>query len=78
MTIRASTPRSRLQQRSWVDDDGLLTPSGQQHRDRVERQTDELAAAPWALLSDEQVRFLAALGKELSGLIAAGGTFPTR
>ncbi len=69
---------TRLQQRSWVDDDGLLTPSGQQHRDRVERQTDELAAAPWALLSAEQVTFLAALGKELSGLIAAAGTFPVR
>ena len=68
----------RLQQRSWVDDDATLTPSGQQHRDRVERQTDELAAAPWALLDDQQVGFLAAIGKELTGLIASAGTFPAR
>ena len=69
---------ARLQQRSWVDDDGTLTASGQQHRDRVERQTDELAAAPWALLDAGQVTFLAALGKELTGIIAGSGTFPTR
>ena len=69
---------TRLQQRSWVDDDGGLTPAGRQHRDRVERQTDELAAAPWALLDAEQVAFLASLGKELTGTIAGSGTFPAR
>jgi hypothetical protein len=72
------TALERLQQRSWVDDHASLTPSGQQHRDRVERQTDELAAAPWALLDAQQVTFLAALGKELSGIIAGSGTFPVR
>ena len=69
---------ARLQQRSWVDDDGTLTLSGQQHRDRVERQTDELAAAPWDQLDAEQVAFLAALGKDLSGAIAGSGMFPSR
>ncbi len=67
----------RLQQRSWVDDNAL-TASGQQHRNRVEQYTDELAAAPWARLSEAQVTSLAALGKELSTTIVAAGTFPGR
>lgn len=67
----------RLQQRGWVDDNAL-TVSGQQHRNRVEQYTDELAAAPWARLSEAQVTSLAALGKELSATIVAAGTFPGR
>lgn len=67
----------RLQQRGWVDDN-TLTVSGQQHRARVEQYTDELAAAPWARLSEAQVTSLAALGKELSSTIVAAGTFPGR
>ncbi len=67
----------RLQRRGWVDDN-TLTPVGQQHRNRVEQYTDELAAAPWARLSDAQVTSLAALGKELSATIVAAGTFPGR
>ncbi len=67
----------RLQQRGWVDDN-TLTVSGQQHRSRVEQYTDELAAAPWARLSEAQVTSLAALGKELGATIVAAGTFPGR
>ena len=68
----------RLQTRSWLHDDLGLTPAGRQHRDRVERTTDELAAAPWALLTEAQVSQVAALGKELSSAIVAAGTFPKR
>ena len=67
----------RLQLRGWVDDN-TLTSTGQTHRNRVEQYTDELAAAPWARLSEAQVSSLAALGKELSTTIVAAGTFPSR
>lgn len=67
-----------LQWRQWLDDDGTLTPAGQQHRNRVEQYTDELAARPWARLSEAQLASLAGLGKELSATIVAAGTFPRR
>jgi hypothetical protein len=67
-----------LQARGWLDLDGGLTPVGTQHRDEVERRTDELAAAPWALLDDDDAIWLAALGKDLSATIVAAGTFPAR
>lgn len=68
----------RLQQRGWVDDGGALTTVGRQHRDHVEQYTDELAAAPWAVLDEAQVASLGELGKELSSAIVAAGTFPGR
>ncbi len=67
----------RLEQRGWVNDNAL-TPTGRTHRNRVEQYTDELAAAPWASLSETQVTTLAELGKELSATIVAAGTFPGR
>lgn len=67
-----------LRERDWLDESGAFTAAGRAHRDEVERVTDELAAAPWAVLSDDEVEFLAALGKELSGTVAASGTFPRR
>ncbi len=72
-----ATAVERLQQRGWVDDNAL-TSTGHTHRNRVEQYTDELAAAPWARLSEAQVTTLAALGKELSTAIVAAGTFPGR
>ena len=68
----------RLQQRGWIDEDGTLTTAGQQHRDRVEQYTDELAASPWAELTEAQVASLGDLGKELSTTIIAAGTVPSR
>jgi hypothetical protein len=70
--------RTRLEARGWLDATGALTDAGRAHRDGVERATDELAAAPWAVLSADEVEFLGELGKELSGVIAAAGTFPRR
>jgi hypothetical protein len=64
--------------RGWLAPDGSLSQVGRAHRDEVERRTDELAAAPWALLADDDAIWLAALGKELSGAIVAAGTFPGR
>lgn len=67
-----------LQRRGWVDEACGLTVAGRQHRDRVERYTDELAAKPWALLSEAQVASLGALGKELTATLVSAGTFPGR
>ncbi len=67
-----------LQARGWLASDGALTPVGQAHREGVERRTDDLAAAPWALLGDDDAIWLAALGKDLSSTIVAAGTFPRR
>jgi hypothetical protein len=64
--------------RGWLSHDGMLTATGTAHRNEVERRTDELAAAPWAQLSDDDAVWLAALGKELSTAIVAAGTFPGR
>ncbi len=72
------TAQRGLQARGWLGLDDELTPIGRQHRDEIERRTDELAAAPWALLEDDQAIWLAALGKELSATIVAAGTFPSR
>jgi len=73
-----ASARRGLQARGWLDDDGQLTPVGAAHREGVERRTDQLAAAPWLHLSDDDTIWLAALGKELSSTIVAAGTFPGR
>jgi hypothetical protein len=73
-----ASARRGLQARGWLDDDGRLTPVGSAHRDGVERRTDQLAAAPWLHLSDDDTIWLAALGKALSATIVAAGTFPGR
>jgi hypothetical protein len=67
-----------LQARGWLAADGTLTPVGASHREGVERRTDQLAAAPWLHLDDDDTIWLAALGKELSATIVAAGTFPGR
>ncbi|MGB8861087.1 MAG: hypothetical protein WCC60_17645 [Ilumatobacteraceae bacterium] len=67
-----------LVRRGWLDDEGALTASGRQHRNRVEQYTDELAAAPWRRLPATGVDRLGDLGKELTGGIVSAGTFPGR
>ncbi|MFZ4721246.1 MAG: SCO6745 family protein [Ilumatobacteraceae bacterium] len=70
--------RRGLVARGWLSHEGTLTEVGRAHRDEVERRTDELAAAPWALVDDDEQIWLAALGKDLSATIVAAGTFPAR
>lgn len=70
--------RRGLVARGWLTAEGELTAVGRRHRDEVERRTDELAAAPWALLDEDEQIWLAALGKDLSATIVAAGTFPGR
>ncbi|WP_326650404.1 SCO6745 family protein [Streptomyces sp. NBC_01750] len=45
--------RERLVARGLLDADGAATEAGRELRAEVERRTDELAAAPWAALADE-------------------------
>jgi len=67
-----------LRGRGWLDADGALTDTGRAHREWVEARTDELAAAPWATLTDTDADRMSALGAELSGAIVAAGTFGRR
>lgn len=67
-----------LMARGWLSADGALTLLGRSTREEIEQRTDELAAAPWSLLAEDDAIWLAALGKELSGRIVAAGTFPGR
>jgi hypothetical protein len=64
-----------LRRRGWLDEAGVLTSLGVEHRAEVERRTDDLAAAPWAVLSDAEAERVASIGGGLSRTIAAAGTF---
>ncbi|MFE6719045.1 hypothetical protein ACFVDU_15890 [Streptomyces albidoflavus] len=51
--------RSRLAARGLVDGVGVATEAGRDLRAAVERRTDELAAGPWQVLSDDEREGLA-------------------
>jgi hypothetical protein len=57
--------------------DGQLTPQGAALRARVEVETDELAAAPWAHLGEERTARVVELGKRLSARLVANGAYPS-
>lgn len=61
--------------RGWVDGEGTITDAGRSARDGIEQRTDELAAAPWAVLDDAESAAVVTVGKELSRTIVAAGTF---
>jgi hypothetical protein len=48
----------RLEARGWLDSSGRLTKEGGTAHALLEQRTDELAVAPWRLLSDEECRRL--------------------
>jgi hypothetical protein len=62
----------RLVERGWLDADGSPTPAAVAARDRVERTTDDLAAAPWRRLGAERTARLAGL---LRPIAAAAGKY---
>lgn len=64
-----------LVDRGWLDTAGEITHDGRSHRQRVEDQTDAMAAAPWRMLNTDELGRLAALGRELSATIVDAGTF---
>lgn len=65
----------RLAARGWVTGRGEITEAGRDARDGIERRTDELAAAPWAVLDGDEAATVATVGRELSRTIVASGTF---
>jgi hypothetical protein len=56
--------------------DGALTEDGVALRAAVERETDELSAAPFAHLGTERTERVAELGGALTGRLLANGAFP--
>lgn len=56
-----SAARGRLADRGLLTEDGSATPDGLALRTAVERLTDQLAAAPWAALSPQELARLAEL-----------------
>lgn len=60
-----------LQQRGWLDADGACTEAGRAARDDIERQTDELAAGPYAELGAERCDRLRELMRPISVQMAA-------
>lgn len=65
-----------LVERGLLDEDGGLTPDGNDLRARVEAETDVLAADPWLLLGQERTERVIELGKGFARLLVAGGAFP--
>ena len=56
--------------------DGALTDAGHALRERIEAETDRLAAAPWRRLGAERTERLIELGKRFSRVVAGQGAFP--
>jgi hypothetical protein len=65
-----------LQDRGWLDGDGVLTPAGRAGRSAVERHTDELAAEPARRLGTEGMERLAALVDPLHEVLLTTGGIP--
>jgi hypothetical protein len=68
--------RTALQERGWLDADGLLTDRGQAARAHIEQRTDELAAAPWRALGDDACHRLDTLLRPVADRIMSGGGIP--
>src|SRR3954462_9018317 len=65
-----------LTERGWLAD-GQLTAEGAGLRARLEAETDEMSAAPWAHLGAERTARVVELGKGLSARLVAAGAYPT-
>jgi hypothetical protein len=62
--------------RGWLAD-GRLTAEGAGVRARLEAETDEMSAAPWAHLGTERTARVVELGKGLSARLVTAGAYPT-
>lgn len=68
-----SQARERLVKRGLLTDDGTATEPGRALRAEVERRTDEAAAAPWRVLTDqERERLVELLGPLWVAAIGSG------
>jgi hypothetical protein len=74
---------SELAARGLLVDECALTEAGQALRDRIEDDTDRMAAAPWQYLGEQRTEEVIRIGKALSrtvlkaGAIPRAGVFPT-
>jgi hypothetical protein len=67
--------RARLQDRGWVDGDGVATPAGEAGRAEVERLTDELAAPAYRTVDTAK---LAQLVMPVTMAIVGSGLLPAQ
>jgi hypothetical protein len=65
-----------LTERGWLAD-GQLTAEGAGLRGRLEAETDEMSAAPWAHLGAERAARVVELAKGLSARLVSAGAYPT-
>jgi hypothetical protein len=65
-----------LTARGLLGGDGALTAAGQEVRAQVERETDQMAAAPWTHLGDERTEEVVRIGKGMTRAVLAAGAFP--
>nr|WP_164392094.1 hypothetical protein [Streptomyces harenosi] len=81
-TTRGWTPQdwdaavARLRERGLLDGAGELTGRGVALREEIERETDQLDAAPYAFLGAEGVARLTELAAGFARTAAAAGAFP--
>jgi len=66
----------RLQQRGDLDADGQFTEAGRARRQRIEDQTDALAAPAYAALTDDDAEQLVQLGRRFSRMVIDAGLLP--
>jgi hypothetical protein len=60
-----------MRARGLIGDDGWLTEDGRSTKQRVEHRTDDLAAAPYACLSRDELDELASILEPLASLLVA-------
>jgi len=72
-----SAAAQRLQARGCLDHQGRLTPAGRALRQRVEDDTDRMAAEPWLRLGLDRTQRLLEILDPLSRLVRASGGVPT-
>ena len=63
-------------QRGLLAADGTLTAAGQGLRDRVEQDTDQMAAPPWQHLGDERTEEVITIGRAMTRAAVSAGAFP--
>ncbi|MGH8982809.1 MAG: SCO6745 family protein [Acidimicrobiia bacterium] len=66
----------RLRARGWLDDEGRLTADGRAGRERVEHDTDRLAAEPVDRLGDEGLETVAGVLAPLTARLVDTGLIP--
>ena len=65
-----------LAERGLLAADGTLTAAGQGLRDRVEQDTDQMAAPPWQHLGDERTEEVITIGRAMTRAAVSAGAFP--